>query len=127
MPAEEGFNGLALRAIPAPGSEFGGWVLEGEVANETLGPEVDCESTPNCFAYVPPGVGRGATAVFCTTGTAQGWGELCKPATPTLLKVTRIGEGTVVSSPAGIECGGTCEHEFEIGELVTLTASPASG
>jgi uncharacterized repeat protein (TIGR02543 family) len=49
------------------------------------------------------------------------------PITPTLLKVVRTGEGTVVSSPAGIECGGICEHNFEIGELVTLTASPATG
>lgn len=33
----------------------------------------------------------------------------------------------MVSSPAGIECGGTCSAEFEEGSKVKLTASPAAG
>jgi hypothetical protein len=37
------------------------------------------------------------------------------------------GTGTVVSSPAGIECGATCEAPFEKEKEVTLTASPAAG
>ena len=130
VPAIDGFNGLALRALPTAGSEFAGWVLI-NVGNESISEAgVDCESSPKCFLNVSPGPEREAIAVFCTTGTAQGWGEPCEeagPITPTLLKVVRIGEGTVASSPAGIECGGTCEHNFEIGELVTLTASPAIG
>jgi hypothetical protein len=43
---------------------------------------------------------------------------------------TGTGEGTVVSNPAGIECGPACEKEtatFEEGALVTLTANPAAG
>jgi hypothetical protein len=44
-----------------------------------------------------------------------------------LLKVEKTGEGTITSSPAGIECGATCSAEFEEGKTVTLTASPASG
>jgi hypothetical protein len=48
------------------------------------------------------------------------------------LTIAKIGEGTVTSSPAGIECtgaktGAECEHAFELNEMVTLTASPASG
>jgi hypothetical protein len=43
------------------------------------------------------------------------------------LKVRKKGEGTVVSSPAGIACGNTCEASFEEGKAVTLTASPAAG
>ena len=45
------------------------------------------------------------------------------------LTVTKEGEGsgTVVSSPAGIECGGTCSAKFEENTIVTLTASPAAG
>jgi hypothetical protein len=36
------------------------------------------------------------------------------------------GGGTVVSDPAGIECGLICEEEFAAGKTVTLTASPDS-
>ncbi len=36
------------------------------------------------------------------------------------------GTGTVVSSPAGIECGGTCSAKFAENTQVTLTASPDS-
>jgi uncharacterized repeat protein (TIGR02543 family) len=48
------------------------------------------------------------------------------------LTIAKTGEGTVVSSPTGIECtgaktGAECEGEFEKDQLVTLTASPASG
>src|SRR5262249_46645347 len=34
------------------------------------------------------------------------------------------GTGTVSSSPAGINCPGECEKEFEEGKVVTLTATP---
>ncbi len=45
------------------------------------------------------------------------------------LTVTKegTGDGTVVSNPAGIECGGTCAStKFKEGEKVTLTVSPDS-
>ncbi len=37
------------------------------------------------------------------------------------------GQGTVTSTPAGIDCGSTCESSFNDGEEVTLTASAAEG
>lgn len=45
------------------------------------------------------------------------------------LKVLKmgLGSGTVSSSPAGINCGGTCEAGFAGGASVTLTASAAAG
>jgi hypothetical protein len=45
------------------------------------------------------------------------------------LHVTRVGGGTgaVASNLAGIDCGPQCEHDFEDGTVVTLTATPASG
>lgn len=48
---------------------------------------------------------------------------------PVSLSVTKAGTGggTVLSSPAGINCGGTCVASFPTGSTVTLTASPASG
>jgi len=37
------------------------------------------------------------------------------------------GNGSVTSSPAGIECGITCTADFDYGTVVTLTAVPAVG
>jgi hypothetical protein len=37
------------------------------------------------------------------------------------------GEGTVTSSPAGINCGATCQADYEEGTTVTLAASAAPG
>ena len=53
-----------------------------------------------------------------------------EPSVPQTLEVTLAGkgEGTITSSPAGIECSSaTCEAEFEEGTVVTLTASPEPG
>jgi len=36
-----------------------------------------------------------------------------------------LGSGTVTSSPAGINCGGTCSASYVSGTTVTLTATPA--
>ena len=45
------------------------------------------------------------------------------------LTVTRQGrgEGSVTSSPAGINCGGTCSAAYGTGTSVTLTATAAAG
>jgi hypothetical protein len=37
------------------------------------------------------------------------------------------GAGTVTSAPAGIDCGSTCAHAFDIGSSVTLSTAAASG
>ncbi len=42
------------------------------------------------------------------------------------LSVSVTGSGTVTSSPAGINCGSTCNASFAPGTQVTLTATPAS-
>jgi hypothetical protein len=34
------------------------------------------------------------------------------------------GQGTVTSSPAGIDCGTDCNHPYDLGTNVTLTADP---
>lgn len=40
---------------------------------------------------------------------------------------TGLGAGTVTSSPAGINCGATCDASFAVTDMVTLTASAAPG
>lgn len=56
----------------------------------------------------------------------------CRPLTtqPKVpLKVAKdgAGDGQVISSPAGIECGLECEEDYEVGQIVTLTASAGTG
>jgi virginiamycin B lyase len=45
------------------------------------------------------------------------------------LKVTKtgLGKGTVTSDPVGIDCGASCEAEFEKDSTVTLSAQAATG
>jgi hypothetical protein len=38
---------------------------------------------------------------------------------------TGLGNGTVTSSPAGINCGTACSSDYVINTTVTLTATPA--
>ena len=53
------------------------------------------------------------------------------PDTPTTATLTLVkggaGSGTVSSSPAGIDCGATCNFTFPIGTVVTLSATPGTG
>jgi hypothetical protein len=48
---------------------------------------------------------------------------------PTMLSVSKngTGGGVVTSTPAGIDCGGTCAHEFDSGTAVSLSAVPDPG
>jgi hypothetical protein len=43
------------------------------------------------------------------------------------LTISKQGNGTVTSNPAGISCGSTCSSSFNSGQSVTLTASAALG
>jgi Divergent InlB B-repeat domain len=43
------------------------------------------------------------------------------------LTVTKTGQGTVSSSPAGISCGADCSESYTSGTVVALTATPAAG
>ncbi len=51
-----------------------------------------------------------------------------QPDAPTTgtLTVTTTGDGAVASSPAGIQCGATCVATFDLGAMVTLTATPGA-
>lgn len=49
------------------------------------------------------------------------------PAASFALDVVVAGQGTVNSSPAGIQCGSACRADFSTNATVTLTATPAQG
>ena len=97
-----GFAALGLFALPAPGSEISGWIVEEGV------PLFGCEPGEEaCFVAVFEEEGENAkvTANFSD-----------EPGEPLTLKIEE-GSGTVVSNPAGLECVGgapkSCSKSFE--------------
>jgi cellulose 1,4-beta-cellobiosidase len=94
---------VALTATAAVGSTFTGWSGGG------------CSGTaPTCTVAMTSD--QYVSATFSTPVTFP-------------LTVTKpgLGTGTVVSTPAGIQCGATCTASFPGGSSVTLTAVAASG
>ena len=92
---------VTLSASPAPGSTFSGWSGGG------------CSGTGSCSVTLS------ATTTVTATFTAQ----------TVALSINKAGAGagTVTSSPAGINCGGTCSSLFPINANVTLSASSTPG
>jgi Divergent InlB B-repeat domain len=99
---EEGTE-VELKQSAAPGSEFKEW----------------------------SGACSGSGTCKVTMSAAKNVGARFNPAPKPKFKLTVSkaggGAGTIASSPAGISCGSTCEHEYEEGAHVTLTESPGSG
>jgi photosystem II stability/assembly factor-like uncharacterized protein len=93
-------SSVSLSASPQAGSTFAGW-------------SGACSGSGSCA--VTMNADTAVTATF-TTITHN-------------LTVSKsgAGNGTVTSSPAGIDCGTTCVHGFNSGTSVTLTAAPAAG
>jgi hypothetical protein len=92
---------VTLTATVDPGSTFMGW----------SGTDISCPGTGVCRVTME--AAKSVTATFTLI--------LYK------LNVTTEGSGTVSSIPPGIDCGGTCEHDYAYNTVVTLTAAPASG
>jgi DNA-binding beta-propeller fold protein YncE len=94
-------SSVTVVAHPARGSVFAGWS--------------GCEVEPS------PG---SCTMSMSSDRTLSGRFE---PAPQKTLQVAVSGAGTVLSSPSGIECSGTCADDFDDGSVVTLVAAPARG
>jgi len=89
---------ISLAATPTNGSVFTGW-------------NGDCSGTGACNTTMA--AARSVTATFVP------------PTQQYTLGVTSTGNGTVTSSPKGINCGKHCSASFTVGTSVTLTAKPA--
>lgn len=92
---------VTLSASPEAGWSLSGWS--------------GCDNSSGNTCTVAMNAGRSVSATF-TSGTG----------TPQLI-VSKTGNGSVTSTPAGINCGETCIASFSPGTPVTLTATPASG
>ena len=91
---------VTLTATPAMGSTFTGWSM-------------GCSGTGACT------VTMNAAAMVTATFTLQQY--------PVTVMRAGTGSGTVMSAPAGINCGSTCTASFDSGTQVTLTATAAMG
>jgi Divergent InlB B-repeat domain/Abnormal spindle-like microcephaly-assoc'd, ASPM-SPD-2-Hydin len=118
----------------------------GNVTSNPAG--IDCGSANNsCSATYASGTSVTLTAVPDPGSMFVGWAQACSGTQPctlnmaadrqvvatfNLLPVLNVtpsgnGAGTVTSSPAGINCGGTCSANYMPGTVVTLSQSAASG
>ncbi len=91
-----------LTAVPSQGYEFVSWSGDG----------TDNEDGTRAVSMT---TARSVTATFQLSVVRH------------QLIVFNDGNGTVTSSPAGIDCGATCSFDFVEGTSVTLSAVPASG
>jgi uncharacterized repeat protein (TIGR02543 family) len=88
-------------ARPNPGYRFSGW-------------SGACSGTNTCDLTMS--ANRSVQAAFAAVAPGH-----------YALTVHDYGEGTIVSAPAGINCGATCTAAYATGTEVTLLASPAPG
>ena len=94
-----GGTSITLTAIAARGSTFNGWSGEG------------CSGISTCTVSMT--AARSVSAIFTFNTYA--------------LSASKTGNGTITSSPAGINCGTDCSELYNYGTRVTLTATPDPG
>ncbi|MBN2002834.1 MAG: hypothetical protein JXA21_05715 [Anaerolineae bacterium] len=97
--AFESASVVTLTATPGSGDTFAGWMGA-------------CSGAGDCVVTMD--AHKNVMAVFSADSNP-------------MLVVTKAGSGTgsVLSDPAGIDCGETCAAAFEPNAVVTLTATPA--
>ncbi len=97
----------ALVATPDEGQSFLGWTncdeppAEARAVDDTCTVTMDTDKTVKARFTSPP-----VALTVSKSGT---------------------GSGTVTSDPGGIECGTDCTQSYPLGDVVTLTATPADG
>ncbi|MFG6466135.1 InlB B-repeat-containing protein [Roseateles sp. BYS87W] len=106
---------VTLTVKPASGNTFSGW------SGACTGVATNCTVTLNAEKAV--------TATFAAqAGGGGGGGGGAGGGSPSVkLVLATSGSGTVVSTPAGIDCGKTCSAAYTLGTTVALRAVPAAG
>lgn len=106
-------------------------VTNGEYSVECSGSFTAAAGTINpgqsvCVRHIASGSpGATVTTVLTVGGVSGGFSSTTLAAGRFALAVSRIGDGTATSDPAGIDCGATCSASYAAGTGVTLTATPA--
>ena len=85
----------------------------------------------NITSYTDTNLTDGATycyrlAAFNSVGNSAYSPDGCASVKSTL-SITKVGNGTVTSTPAGINCGSDCSESYTSGTIVTLNATAAAG
>lgn len=99
------------------------------MASETVTSQAHYFNKMISFNNVPPGIYH----MYLQMSSVQLGGNhvlktwLVTVTNPSVLTISKIGEGSVVSVPNGIECDPNCQAQFDLGTPVTLYASPNSG
>lgn len=80
------------------------------------------------FAALPAGQSVITATATDSGGSTSEFSQCASAALPVSLTIVKTGSGsgTITSSPAGINCGATCNATFAAGSAVTLTATPTS-
>ena len=113
------------------------------------GSGTSCLSGPSgCSDTYPYGTSVSVTAAPASGSTFAGWGNACTGSGACTVSLTQAltvsatfnvvqvpvsvttsgkGSGVVSSAPTGLSCGAICTANFPYGQLVTLTAAPATG
>jgi len=78
---------------------------------------------------VTPAEGSVVTELTCPSPIVMDADKQCTVTIHQLpsLTVNLVGQGNVTSDPAGLDCGDQCRHSYEVGKVVTLTPTAASG
>ena len=94
-------------------------------------------ASPTCSVHAASGLVTGISTGSCTIAANQAGNGNYYPAPQVtqvitiqpgfVLTVSKSGAGTVISSPAGIDCGATCSSSFNAAASVALTASASAG
>jgi uncharacterized repeat protein (TIGR02543 family) len=142
----EGRNGSATVTVPT-------YPLEVAKAGTGSGTVTSSPSGIDCGIACQGSYASGTVVTLTATAAAgsafEGWSGACAGTAPTCqvtmsqarsvtatfnvrmyavkVGLTGTGSGMVRSSPAGIECGTTCEASFAQGTVVSLTATAAAG
>ncbi len=112
----------------APVSVTNGQYSIGCTSNFTAAAGVIGPGSSVCVRHVASSSPGGTVTTTLTIGgVSGGFSSTTATLTGFALTVSKSGTGigTVISSPAGINCGSTCGASFASGTSVTLTATPA--
>ncbi|MDD2919821.1 M6 family metalloprotease domain-containing protein [Rhodoferax sp.] len=85
-------------------------------------------STPNSNYYSGAASNLGISAISAPGSTMTGTLQTASstPSYTLSMAKTGTGAGTIISSPAGIDCGATCSAYYTDAPTVTLTATPSA-